>query len=399
MLKLIRTRVFARSASRGTHETRNTTGPREKKCLAVGCPDSAVPSCGFRATGAIGAVGGFPTEDRPAATGPARSIVRRSVRPSSADVPRGARSLRPLALACDCLLCHPSRPSSRFLPAIAPRLFAGAVSSPPPSPTLPLPPRLNVSLAVHSVAPKARDLSHATWPLYLGAEGPATASRWGALRVGGSRSAPPERVALEDTDRGSKAAAGGEGTGLPAVLLLACPVPRLAMGDQDHRTSLGRDRSGGGGLGTPRKPLPRGVLVSFQHLHALLFFALHINFMQQQLRRQCMPVGNGIASVQNGQKSPCGLSCPLTVQSCSSLSSAVRCLQAFLCCLLWALWQSTIAVLELDGVWCLGILSAPPHTALLLHPHPSMNNIFQDILNNACPPFLLKSRATRSGVV
>ncbi|EJK74427.1 hypothetical protein THAOC_03894, partial [Thalassiosira oceanica] len=181
-----------------THETRNTTGPREKKCLAVGCPDSAVPSCGFRATGAIGAVGGFPTEDRPAATGPARSIVRRSVRPSSADVPRGARSaraaarsLRPLALACDCLLCHPSRPSSRFLPAIAPRLFAGAVSSPPPSPTLPLPPRPSIAL----LQKQESDLSHATWPLYLGAEGPATASRWGALRVGGSRSAPPERVA------------------------------------------------------------------------------------------------------------------------------------------------------------------------------------------------------------
>ena len=68
-------------------------------------------------------------------------------------------------------------------------------------------------------------------------------------------------------------------------------------------------------------------------------------FMQQILTNECSPTGKGIGSVQIGQKSPSGLSRPCCPYSRSSFSSAARLLHAFLCCLRWALWQSTLQYL------------------------------------------------------
>ena len=65
-----------------------------------------------------------------------------------------------------------------------------------------------------------------------------------------------------------------------------------------------------------------------------------IFFMQHTSDTECSSMGNGIGKVQIGQESPSGLSCPW-LYSCSSLSTATRCLHAFLCCLRWAFWQST----------------------------------------------------------
>ncbi|EJK64741.1 hypothetical protein THAOC_14492 [Thalassiosira oceanica] len=55
-------------------------------------------------------------------------------------------------------------------------------------------------------------------------------------------------------------------------------------------------------------------------------------------------MGSGIGSVQIGQKSSSACSCPW-LNSLSSLSSAARCLHAFLCFLRWVFWQSTLQYL------------------------------------------------------
>jgi len=65
-----------------------------------------------------------------------------------------------------------------------------------------------------------------------------------------------------------------------------------------------------------------------------------MRLLQHVFNTECSYIGNGIGRAQIGQKCPSGLSSPW-LKSCSLLSSAARYLHAFLCCLRWALWQST----------------------------------------------------------
>ena len=71
---------------------------------------------------------------------------------------------------------------------------------------------------------------------------------------------------------------------------------------------------------------------------------LQMLFMQHTKNPEWSLTGNGIGRVQIGHNSLSGLSCPW-LYSCSSFNSAARFLQALLCRLRWAFWQSTLQYL------------------------------------------------------